>query len=51
MIAIQITQIDNGWIVAISNPKTREQSAHYCASYEEVTACLKAVWPSDINPQ
>lgn len=59
-LAIQITQIENGWVVALPPSQSdlvvaaRQQTQptprmNYCATYEEVCNCLKSVWPVDIK--
>jgi len=51
MIQIQITQISNGWIVAVNsiNPLNQQpqQRATYCADLAATIVVLKTIWPAD----
>ncbi len=50
---VQITQIDNGYIVGIA-PRSNKitatlPTAKFCNDYVEVINLLKSVWPLDIK--
>ena len=51
MIAIQITQIANGWVVAANHfnkvTNQQESKAIFCEDLAAVITVLKEVWPQD----
>jgi len=48
MIQIQITQINNGWLVATPPSKTNQlPEMIFCENYNAVILALKRVWPKE----